>query len=130
MDDTEEVPEFRSTNNGIKFETAAGNYMKFRDHTLSGNIAGNKRGIEIGSTGGHVLEFNDNGNEQASPTRRDGGTPKRKCKQAFVQLRTGFGMVFRMDDSTSQEETRNQFILLSAAPKETSDCIQPQRPPP
>jgi hypothetical protein len=34
-------------------------------------------------------------------------------------------MVFRMDDSTSQEETRNQFILLSAAPKETSDCIQP-----
>lgn len=125
MDDSEDIEEVRGKENGIKFITAAGNYFKMRDHTYAGDIAAEDRGIEFGSTGGHVFEMNDNGNEQASPKRRDGGVPKRKCKQAYVQLRSGYGLLLRMDDSTSQEETRNQYIMLMAAPKKTSSCVQP-----
>jgi hypothetical protein len=124
MDDTEEIKEIRGKDNGIKIQTACGHYMKFKDHTLEGEIAADDRQIEIGTTSGHTFTMNDAGNEQASPKRKDGGEIKRKAKEAFIQLKTGYGILFRMDDSTSQEETRNQFIMLAANPKETTNCKQ------
>lgn len=124
MDDSEDVKEIRGQNNGIKIQTACGNYVKLNDHTLENRIAAEDRGVEIGSTSGHTLTMSDAGNEQASEIRKDGGEVTRKAKQGFVQLKTGYGLIFRMDDSTSQEDTRNQFIMLAANPKETSACKQ------
>jgi hypothetical protein len=127
MNDTEDVSKLRGVDNGIKIITAAGNKFTMSDHTLEGCIAGDKRGIEIGSTSGHVLQMADSGNEQCSPERTDGGVPESKAKEAFVQLRTGYGLILRMDDSSSQEETRNQFIMLAARPKkEVSDSCTSQ----
>jgi hypothetical protein len=117
LNDTEETPEIRGEKNGIRMFSATGNHFTMCDHTLEGRIAGEKRGVEIGSSSGHVFQMADAGNEQASPTRKEGGEPTSKAKGAFVQLRTGYGLLFRMDDSASQEETRNQFIMLAAVPK-------------
>ncbi len=135
LDDTEDDPQIRSKRNGIRIQSANGNYLYFRDHTTAGCIAGDKRGIKMGSTSGHELEFNDNGNEQCAPTRRgfinkdDLGReadldprPIKKAKQAFIQMRSGYGLLLRMDDSTSQEETRQQFIMLAAIPKNATGC--------
>jgi hypothetical protein len=127
MNDTEEDSTFRGEKNGIKIQSAAGHFIKMYDHTLQGCLAGEKRGLKIGSTSGHTFEMCDKGNEQCSPTRREGGVPIPKAKEAFVQTRTGYGLIFRMDDSSSQEETRNQFILLSAMKKPggTDPCTSP-----
>lgn len=125
MNDSEDEPELRGQNNGIELESATGNYVRLNDHTLQGDIAGTRRGVDIGSSSGHSLRMCDEGNEQASPTRREGGRPDPKAKAAFVQMRSGYGLLFRMDDSTSQEDTRNQFIMLTASPKTTSACNGP-----
>lgn len=130
MDDTEDISQFRGVRNGIRLQSAAGNYFYLKDHTLSGNIAGPERGLEFGTTSGHVFEMNDNENEQAPPIRmglinKDSlqrradldPQPTPKAKNAYVQLRTGYGLLMRFDDSTSQQDTKKQFIMLAAAPK-------------
>lgn len=117
LSDSETTPEIRDKNNGITLETATGHYLKMIDETGPDCKAGDHRAITMGSTSGHTLTMSDKGNEQCSPKRAEGGTPATKAKGAFVQLRSGYGLLFRMDDSTSQEETRNQYILLAASPK-------------
>lgn len=140
FDDTEDNAKIRGKRNGVRLQSAAGNYFYLRDDTQANCIAGNQRGLEMGTTSGHVFEMNDSNNEHCSPTRqgfisRDdlqrtadlNPNPVPKAKHAYVQLRTGYGLMMRFDDGTSQEETRNQFIMLLAQPKpaSTDSCVQP-----
>lgn len=140
FDDTEDDSRVRGKTNGIRLQSAAGNYFYLKDHTQSNCIAGNERGLEFGTTSGHVFEMNDSQNEHCSPTRKGfisqddlqrtaelNPQPVSKAKNAYVQLRTGYGLMMRFDDGTSQEETQNQFIMLLAQPKpaSTDSCIQP-----
>jgi hypothetical protein len=143
MDDTEDDPKIRGKRNGIRLQSAAGNYFYLKDHTLAGCIAGDGRGVEIGSTSGHVFTMNDNQNEHCSPTRRGFITrdtlkreadldpvPAPKAKNAYVQLRSGYGLLLRFDDSTTQEETAKQFIMLLARPKDKNPPDEKKKPNP
>jgi hypothetical protein len=140
MDDSEDDPGIRGRRNGIRLQSAAGNYFYLNDHTLPGCIAGSESGLRMGTGSGHGLTMNDNQNEHCSPTRKGfigrdelgreaelDPNPKPKAKNAFVQLRSGYGLFLRFDDGTSQEETKNQFIMLAAEPKpaSTDPCVQP-----
>jgi hypothetical protein len=114
VNDKEDEPELRGTENGIRMITGAGHRFTMIDHTLQGNIAGNKREIILQSTSNHMLIFHDETNEQTVPKRREGGTPTNKAKRAWVMLRSGYGLLMRFDDNFSQEQTQTQAITLLA----------------
>jgi hypothetical protein len=120
LNDSEDDPEIRSSENGIFLRTATGNRVDLNDHTLGGGIAGDQRGILIESTSMHTLEFNDGDNEQASSPRQNDGQPNPKAKSAFVMLRSGYGLQMLMRDDSSQESTDNQFIELLAPMKDNT----------
>jgi hypothetical protein len=67
----------------------------------------------------------DETNPQCSPCRRSGGVPIPKAKRAYIQLRTGYGLLIGMYDfegpegaDGSQEETINQNIRIFAPQKD------------
>ena len=98
--------------NGFLMETATGNFFEMNDHTISGDSAGEKRGIRLGSTSQHLLEMVDNTNNQKSPDRKEGGEPANNAKQAYVRLKTGYGMHLLMRDDNDQKTTQTQFLEL------------------
>jgi hypothetical protein len=105
--------------NGILMLTATGNRVELNDHTLSdGTTAGRNRGIILRSTSNHFLEMCDNQNKQASPPRKDGGTPEPAAAMAYVQLRSGYGLSLLMRDDHSQQKTQQQFIELLSPHKD------------
>lgn len=114
LNDSEDVSRLRGINNGARIKTAAGHEFKMIDHTLEGNIAGAFRQISLTSTSNHALIMSDETNEQASPERKEGGVPRSKSRNAWVMLRSGYGLVMRFDDTGSQEETQNQSITIMA----------------
>lgn len=123
--DEEDDTLIRGENNGIKIQSATGNRILLRDHTLgtkeSPEKAGDKRGIFIQSTADHVLEFHDEGNRQFGLPRQAGAQPIAKADAAYVLLRSGYGMQLRMDDSTDQENTTNQYLQLLAPQKSNTE---------
>jgi hypothetical protein len=50
--------------NWIKLRSACGNIIELNDHTLEGEIAGEKRGVRIQSTSKHLIELSDGGNQR------------------------------------------------------------------
>lgn len=118
INDKEDVSGLRGVDNGIVCKTATGHQFKMIDHTLDGCIAGDKREIVIQSSSDHLLVMHDEGNEQCSPTRAEGGIPTAKAKKAWVMLRSGYGLLLRMDDDASQQDTQNQAITLLAPRKD------------
>lgn len=109
--------------NGITLKTATGHSIEMNDHTLEGNTAGQNRRIKIESTSRHLLEMSDYTNEQSSPERSEGGVPVNKAKQAYVRLRSGYGLQLLMRDDNSQEESDGQFIELLSPHKD--NCFGP-----
>jgi hypothetical protein len=114
MDDMEEVPEIRGKENGIKMVTGAGHRFTMIDHTLDNNIAGENREIILESTSKHILVMHDETNDQEVPKRKEGGIPINKSQRAYVMLRSGYGLLLRMDDNFSQQETQTQALTLMA----------------
>lgn len=104
--------------NGMLFRTATGHSIEMNDHTLAGGTAGQKRHIRIQSTSTHLFEMVDYTNEQKSPPRSEGGVPTPKSKQAYVRLKSGYGLQILMRDDNSQESTENQFLELLAPHKD------------
>jgi len=107
----------RSENNYIMLKTATGNKVELNDHTIAPCTAGSRRGIHIQSTSNHTLDMCDEANEQCSETRKEGASPKAKAKKAYVKMRTGYGLEIMMNDSSSQDETQQQYIQLLAPQK-------------
>jgi hypothetical protein len=92
------------------------------DHTVGGpgckgcppNLAGSKRGITMETTSKHIIRAIDEDNEQCGPCRAEGGEPVNKAKNAYIQIRSGYGLEMLFRDDHSQEETQQQFIRIMA----------------
>lgn len=105
----------RSDRNYIRLQSAAGNRIELNDHTNPcTKIAGEQRGIQMNTTSRHLLYMIDKDNEQAPPTRRNGGVPINKAKNAYCLLRSGYGLHLYMNDYHSQETADKQFLQLLA----------------
>lgn len=114
-------PNIRDKNNYIRILTASGNKIELNDHTLPDKSAGEKRGIFLESTSQHVIQMVDNTNKQASPPRKNGGTPINDSKKAFVKIRTGYGLEMSFNDDFDQKKTDKQFIQIFCPRKTAED---------
>ena len=105
--------------NGIRFVTALGNSFALNDHTLESRKAGESRGLRAQTTSKHLFEMIDNGNDQQFTDRKSGAEPTAKAKNAYVRLKSGYGLqlLFR-DDNKQDGPADNQFIELLAPQKE------------
>ena len=130
MSDIEADVKLRGEDNYIRFLSAGGNKIELNDHTVTQkdcpgcppNVAGEKRGVFIGSTSGHSVELNDEANEQCGPCRMEAGfVPIPKAKKAFVRIRSGYGLEIMMKDENSQEKTVQQHIQLYCPQKDNAD---------
>lgn len=117
MSDVEpdKTPKGRSDENFIRIMTATGNRLEMNDDTKGKTCkAGPRRGIELQSTSNHVIQMIDENNEQCSNNRREGGVPTNKATDAFVKIRTGYGLEIMMADDNHQEDTQSQYLQLLA----------------
>lgn len=134
MSDVESPPgdngsNLRGKDNYIKILTATGNSIELNDHTESQincpgcppNIGGSERGIHLRSTSNHTIDMVDEANEQCGSCRMDGGVPVAKAKKAFVRIRTGYGLEMSFNDTSSQEDTQNQYVQIFCPQKDNSD---------
>ena len=109
--------------NGITLKTASGHIIEMNDDTTAGGYAGEQRHIRIESTSQHMLEMVDTGDKQKSPDRMEGGEPKANADQAYVRLKTGYGLQLLMRDDHDQQKCDSQFIELLSPQK--SNCHGP-----
>lgn len=129
MSDVEEQSQLRGEDNYIRIITASGVKIELNDHTTGQpdcpgcppNLAGSKRGITMQSTSNHTFEMIDEENEQCAPCRREGGVPINKAKKAFIKLRSGYGLEFKMEDENSQQETVRQHIQIFCPQTDNED---------
>lgn len=125
MNDFEDQPKQRGQENYIRIITASGNSLEANDHTISkcdsDPIAGEKRGWTMTSTSNHLFAMIDEGNEQGSPCRKEGGIPVNKAKNGYIMARSGYGLTFLMHDAFSQQETQQQKIVLFCPQKDNDE---------
>lgn len=112
MNDEEDTEENRSENNGILIRSACGNFLELNDHSVDKKHGGDKRGFWAGSTSGHTFIMADKDVEQAATPRTNDGIPEPKAKNAYVMLRSGYGIRLYMSDVSSQKETTEQFLQM------------------
>lgn len=122
MSDIETDTGLRGANNFISLKSASGNSLTLNDETVGEpclndpcsppNYAGPNRGIVLRSTSNHTITMNDNMNLQCSPRRKEGGIPKNAATQAYIRIRSGFGLEMRFNDDNSQTKTQNQWIQI------------------
>lgn len=127
-------PWLRGNENLIKLLTATGNKIEMNDDTITCDcacpeckcdcnvpLAGPKRGIELQSTSNHVIQMMDENNKQCSPNRSEGGVPKNEATDAFVKIRTGYGLEIHMGDDNNQKHCQKQYIQITAPQKGQND---------
>ena len=128
MSDVEEDSQLRGKMNYVQLKSASGNKIELNDHTVGEpncpgcppNLAGPQRGVHIQSTADHVINMVDEGNEQCSPCRMEGGKPVSKATKAYIQIRSGYGLEMRFNDDFSQQETQSQWIQITHP-----QCVDP-----
>jgi hypothetical protein len=71
------------------------------------------------STSGHTLVFSDNQNDRNIPCRKELGSaqPQPNAKNAYVQMRSGYGFAINMFDGTNQTEATDDKFLEILAPQ-------------
>lgn len=129
-------PRLRGDENYIRLLSATGNKIELNDDSVSCDCtcencgcgcgvdqAGPKRGITMQSTSNHTFEMIDENNKQCGPNRKEGGVPKNEATDAFVRIRTGYGLEMHMADDNSQQNTERQYIQLLAPQKDA--CCGP-----
>ena len=122
--EADDQPKTRSAENFIRILTATGNRIELNDETNGATgTAGPRRGIELQSTSNHLIQMIDENNDQKGPERAEGGTPASKATNAFVKIRTGYGLEIMMADDNDQEDTQTQYIQLTAPQKDA--CAGP-----
>jgi len=122
MSDLEEgEPMQRGENNFIRLISQAGNIIELNDHEKSLGIAGFRRGISMMSTSRHLFMMIDEDNEQSLIPRRDENEPISKAKKAYIKLKSGYGLEFKMVDENSQEETVRQYIQIFCPQKDNTE---------
>ncbi len=147
MNDDEDYAKNRSKYNGIRMQTATGNLLVMSDHSLPSSsdssggdsnsqstggsssggsstggggdcTAGTERGIHMKSTSKHTFEMVDDGNMQCSMPRMGCAQADNMAKNAFIRLRSGYGLEIRMSDDFSQQKTQQQYIEILSPQKD------------
>jgi hypothetical protein len=120
--DFEQPARVRNNLNGINLTSALGNKIFLCDHTDSTcpGLGGSERGIHIKSTSQHILRMSDASVDQKESCRKDGNLPINNAKEAYVQLRSGYGLEIFMGDYFSQTKTDQQFIRIQAPQKDNT----------
>lgn len=109
------IPKGRNAENFIRILTATGNRIELNDDTKTGSCrAGARRGIELQSTSNHIIQMIDENNDHCNLNRREGMAPQNKATDAFIRIRTGYGLEVMMADDNHQEDTQKQYIQLTA----------------
>lgn len=129
-------PRLRGDENFIRILTATGNKIELNDDSkdcsctcdkcscgCGSDNAGPKRGITMQSTSNHTIEMIDENNKQCSPNRREGGIPTNDATDAFVKIRTGYGLEIKMSDDNSQKKCQSQYIQILAPQKGEEDAV-------
>jgi len=114
LNDFEDTPENRGNKNYIRLQSACGNRIELNDHTVGKEVAGEERGIQMNTTSRHILYMIDQDNKQVSEPRKNGGVPTNKAKNAYILLRSGYGLQMYMNDFHDQQAADQQFIQLLA----------------
>ena len=114
MSDVEPDSKRRGDQNFIRIKTATGNRIELNDETIEPCTGGGKRGIELHSTSNHIIQMIDENVKQCSPKRMEGGVPINNATDAFVRIRTGYGLEIMMADDHDQEDTQTQYLQLLA----------------
>lgn len=120
MNDKEKRTKLRGDENYIRLKSASGSSIEINDDSVDCECAGGadragpKRGITMQSTSRHIFQMIDENNEQCGPCRAEGGIPKNKATNAFVKVRTGYGLEIHMGDDNHQEDTQKQYIQITA----------------
>lgn len=119
MNDDEEPARQRSDKNMVRIESGGGHSIELNDHSQGEDVcvAQPDCGITIMSRSRNSLRLMDEGNEQFC-NRRGSSEPVSKAKDAFIELRTGYGLLLHMSDANSQEETQQQNIIIRAPQKD------------
>jgi hypothetical protein len=118
------TPKGRSAENFIRVLTATGNRIELNDDTNPNSCrAGSRRGIELHSTSNHIIQMIDENNDHCNLNRREGMAPAAKATNAFVRIRTGYGLEVMMADDNNQEDTQKQYIQITAPQKDA--CAGP-----
>ncbi len=122
MSDIEEDESFkRGENNFIRLESQAGNIIELNDHEKTIGIAGFRRGIAMRTTSKHLFLMMDEDNEQSLKPREEGNEPVNRAKKAFIKLKSGYGLEFKMEDENSQENTVSQRVQIFCPQKDNTD---------
>lgn len=117
------APYGRSAENFIRILTATGNRFEMNDDTKGKSCrAGPRRGIELHSTSNHMIQMVDENNDQCNLNRREGGIPINKATDAFIRIRTGYGLEMMMADDNSQRNCQTQYIQITAPQKGQDDA--------
>lgn len=117
----EEEPMKRGEDNFIRIESAAGNIIELNDHEKTIGIAGFRRGISMRTTSKHLFLMMDEDNEQTLMPRQEGNEPVSKAKKAFIKLKSGYGIEFKIEDDNSQEKTVAQRMQFFCPQKDNTD---------
>jgi hypothetical protein len=128
--DVEELSCLRGKENFIRIKSASGNRIELNDHTVGEKgcgiscpprYAGQERGIHLQSTSNHVIKMIDHMNKQCSPTRKEGGVPSPDATEAFIQIKSGYGLEMMYNDANHQRITQRQWIQITHP-----QCVDPQ----
>lgn len=114
------VTKTRDIDNGIKIQSALGNMVFLCDDSQGPNcpsLATKNQGITIRSTSLHEIKLCDAGNDRKIKCRAEGSEPQAKATQAYIRIRSGYGLTFQMEDTGSQLKTAQQKISLIAPQK-------------
>lgn len=108
----EDEPMKRGEDNFIRIQSQAGNIIELNDMEKQIGIAGFRRGISMRTTSTHMFVMIDEDNEQSLMPRQEGNEPVPKAKKAYIKLKSGYGLEFKMEDENSQEKTVSQRIQI------------------
>ena len=113
----------RSKWNGIRAQTATGNMFVMSDHTVGGDnpdscVAGDERGIQMRTTSNNTFEMIDAGVPQCSDVRKGCAEGIAEATEAFIRLRSGYGIQFFISDGSSQKNTNQQYLEILSPQKD------------
>lgn len=115
-------PYGRTSENFIRILSATGNRIELNDDTKPFTCtAGPRRGIELHSTSNHIIQMIDENNDHCNKNRREGMAPNNKATDAFIRIRTGYGLEMLMTDDHSQRHCQTQYIQITAPQKGQDD---------
>lgn len=118
LNDMESHQKVRGPRNGVNIMSASGNKVILSDHTNPCCVAGDYRGVHIGSTSNHTIDMCDAGNLQCSPERGGCAKPASRADKGFFRLRSGSGIEIMMNDAYSQTKTDQQYLQLKVPQKD------------